>query len=168
MQSTRIESLSSDGTFDLRALDITSPVDDNLICSVCHCAFIKPVITSGCEHIFCADCFESTDQQQSTTCPFCRSKIDPQKTRPAPRALSNMVDDLKVKCPLWRDGCEVISSRGTVQAHVEKYCKYAQVDCPENDCVRMMPRGDLEKGCRHHPIDCQYCHDSFMEMYIEV
>lgn len=168
---------------DLRAIEFTSSIDDNLICSVCHCPFIKPIITAECEHIFCVDCFErassssssssSSQQQQSTTstitaCPFCRSRIDREKIRRAPRAFSNMADDLKVKCPLWREGCDVISSRGSVQAHVRKYCDYAEVDCLGIDCTQKIARRELGKGCRHYLLDCRDCHDSIMALHLEV
>lgn len=154
---------------DLRALEFASTIDDNLICSVCHCPFIKPIITAECEHIFCADCFESSSSsQQTATCPFCRTRIDRDKIRKAPRALSNMTDDLKVKCPLWKKGCEVISTRGSIQSHIEKYCGYVEFDCLGRDCTQKTAKRELGMGCRHHLVDCQDCHDSIMAMHLEV
>ncbi|KAI9794400.1 MAG: hypothetical protein M1816_005469 [Peltula sp. TS41687] len=152
---------------DLRALDFTSSIDANLICSVCHCPFIKPTITAECEHIFCAECFESSTSQQPGTCPFCRTKIDKRKARRAPRVLSNMADDLKVKCPLQGQGCDAILMRGAVQSHVEKYCGHVEVECPGTDCVLKTARKDLGLGCRHHLVVCQDCHDSVMAMNLE-
>ncbi|KAI9826078.1 MAG: hypothetical protein M1832_000527 [Thelocarpon impressellum] len=149
-------------TLDLRSLDYVSPVDDNLMCSVCHCAFIKPVMTARCEHIFCADCFETASRQQEDVCPFCRTKTEGD-VRPAPRALANMADDLRVKCPNSDGGCDTITTRGCVQAHVDKYCGYAEVDCPEEQCASRMQRREATEGCPHKLVACEDCREMVVQ-----
>ena len=143
---------------DLRSLEHITPVDDNLICSVCQCAFINPVILPQCEHIFCAECYASACHHRKNTCPLCRCKSE-SKLRAAPRALSNMADDLKVKCPEWGAGCEEILRRGEVQAHVDKYCAYTDVACPGENCRSMVLRKDYKDSCQHKLVACEDCRD---------
>ena len=143
---------------DLRSLEHVTPIDENLICSVCHCAFIHPVILPQCEHIFCAECYDSACQHRKNTCPLCRCKSE-SKLRAAPRALSNMVEDLKVKCPSWAEGCEEIIRRGEVQAHVDKYCAYTEVKCPGENCHSMVLRKDFKDTCQHKLVACEDCHE---------
>lgn len=148
---------------DLRSLDYIAPIDDNLICSVCHCAFIQPVITDRCQHIFCEECFESAAAAQKGSCPFCRSRVAEQDLRPAPRALSNMADDLRVRCPYGPDGCDVVLPRGAVQVHVDKYCGFAEVDCPAERCLCKVPRKDRDKACQHSIVACPECRELIMQ-----
>ena len=143
---------------DLRSLDHVTSIDDNLICSVCHCAFIKPVMISPCEHIFCTDCFEAASRQRTETCPFCRTPTNG-GYRTAPRALANMADDLQVKCPHWEQGCDRLVSRGCVQSHIDKYCGYAEVDCPAERCASKILRKDLAKVCLHNIVACEDCYE---------
>lgn len=152
---------------DLRNLEHVSPIDENLICSVCHCAFILPVMLTKCEHIFCAECFESASRQQQNICPFCRSPTDGQ-LRPAPRAVSNMADDLKVRCPQWADGCEAIITRGSVQSHVNKYCDYTKVHCPGERCACTVLRKDSDGMCPHKLVTCEDCRDLIVQKDLAV
>ena len=152
---------------DLRALDYLSPIDDNLVCSVCHCAFIKPVMMNECEHIFCSDCLEAASQHQKNTCPFCRSRTHGEP-RKSPRALSNMVDDLKVRCPLSGAGCDVIVNRGCVRSHVDKYCAYVEVDCPAEHCASKVQRKDKSKACLHNLVACEDCHELVVQKDLPV
>ncbi|KAI9851332.1 MAG: hypothetical protein M1838_003973 [Thelocarpon superellum] len=139
---------------DLRALEYLSPVDDNLLCSVCHCAFITPVMMSKCEHIFCAECFDRASRHQKGICPFCRTRLEGD-IRSAPRALSNMADDLRVRCPMSKQGCDVITARGSVQAHVDKYCGYAEIlHCREDSHSSECP--EMVVGCGGAPLGCAY------------
>ncbi|KAI9679436.1 MAG: hypothetical protein M1817_005458 [Caeruleum heppii] len=148
---------------DLRSLDYVSPIDDNLICSVCHCAFIEPVITAACEHIFCGECFASATAAQRDTCPFCRTTVTARDLRAAPRALSNMADDLKVRCPYAAEGCDVVLARGSVQVHVDKYCGFAEVDCPAERCLCKVRRKDRTQACRHNIVACEDCRELIVQ-----
>ena len=157
-----------DVEFDIRTLEYVSPVDDNLICSVCHFAFIKPVITAECEHIFCDECFESATHQSNETCPYCRSDIENAKVRPAPRALTNMVDDLRVRCLRWKSGCNVVTTRGAAAVHATKYCGFAKLHCVAEDCPMITLRKDIDQGCRHGLVECDDCGSRLMELEIQV
>ncbi|KAI9803382.1 MAG: hypothetical protein M1833_000901 [Piccolia ochrophora] len=154
-------------SLDLRALDYLSPVDDNLTCSVCRCAFIKPVMTR-CEHVFCKDCFESATKHQSQIkCPFCRSSVDSSELRDAPRALINMVEDLRVKCPHRQDGCEEETTRSNIKYHVERYCELTEVECPDKECPLMISRRRSDQPCLHKQVACEDCDERMMEKDVE-
>ncbi|KAI9821829.1 MAG: hypothetical protein M1827_002411 [Pycnora praestabilis] len=78
-----------------------------------------------------------------------------------------MVDELKVKCPYHEDGCKETSTRGDIQDHVEKYCDYAEVQCPSEECHLLVPRKDIKRGCLHYPVTCVDCNLDLTEKELE-
>lgn len=160
---------SADTGFDIRALEYVSHVDANLICSVCYCPFVTPVITFECQHVFCMKCLALTLWYVAiAACPVCRSSINVNRMRAAPRVLSNMVDDLMVKCAWWRRGCGVVTTRATAKAHAQNHCEYGLVPCPEPSCPNLIRRGDWTSECRHRPARCGECGVEVMELHLEV
>lgn len=156
---------------DLRALEYLPPYDRHLMCLICHCPFIEPV-RLNCDHFFCSSCIRSlirnTDAEArphpvvrnhtiestaSLPCPTCRTN-NHFPLQKAPRLLVAMCDDITVKCPYWKDGCEEIIKRGLVKLHANKYCKRRRVRCPgdqqrEQTCGRLIPAMELEQICQH-------------------
>ncbi|KAJ5433350.1 uncharacterized protein N7458_012506 [Penicillium daleae] len=139
-----------DDLVDLRALDFVSSYDSHLMCPICHCPFVQPVRLQ-CDHVFCQKClgsaittFRSADSDEFP-CPSCRTPTTRISTR-VPRLLVNMCDEIQVRCPLVGEGCNEIVPRGHVQSHVEKYCGYRLLPCPD------------ESYCR-----CERCNEDVME-----
>ncbi|KAI9713177.1 MAG: hypothetical protein M1820_001162 [Bogoriella megaspora] len=146
---------------DLRQLDLVSPCDDNLICSICHGPFVKPVKLS-CEHIFCEECvkqtWEMTQVGRTRTCPHCRSRVGNVFTRgDINKIVLAMLDELKVRCPKQAEGCTAEVARAEVQDHVDKYCGWTEISCPSLDCEEKLQRKDVEGGCTHFDVTCEDC-----------
>lgn len=80
--------------FDL-AIFVSQP-DQELICPICQGVLEDPV-EDGCQHIYCQTCLEEWMKVKSI-CPFTREPI--LHHRAVPLALHNMIDGLKVRCPL--------------------------------------------------------------------
>lgn len=87
-----------------------------------------------------------------------------------PRIIISMCDDLCVKCPFAGQGCEEIIQRGHVQAHVDKYCDYRLLRCPDANCNYMTRKKDLDpdRRCLHELRSCDNCEESVMERDFEV
>ena len=158
---------------DLRALDYVSSYDAHLMCPICHCAFIDPVRLQ-CDHVFCQKCLCSaiattTSDRDGFTCPTCRTPTQEVHTD-VPRLLTNMCDDIRVKCPFSNEGCTEIIPRGHVQSHVDKYCGYRLIDCPSEECDKKARNKDLDSDqrCMHGLRPCSYCEEEVMEQDYEV
>lgn len=147
---------SPPSNFDLRALEYEGNVDENLICPICRCPFVSPIITA-CEHVFCTKCIIQA-HALNPVCPVDRSPLKlVQETRRAPRIIHNQVDNLTVKCPNSSRGCNLIVTRSLVENHVERYCDKALVPCPNTYCDKQVMRKDIVKGCLHYNVKCKYC-----------
>lgn len=157
---------------DLRALDYVSSYDDHLMCPICHCAFIRPVRLQ-CDHMFCQGCLStaiisSSSDRDSFTCPTCRSPTKEVYTD-VPRLLINMCDDIRVRCPFSKEGCTEIIPRGHVQLHVDRYCGYKLVDCPNELCEEKTRIRDLDEDqCVHRTRTCLRCNEEIMLKDYEV
>lgn len=154
---------------DLRALDFVSGYDSHLMCPICHCPFVQPVRLQ-CDHVFCQKClgsaittFRSADSDEFP-CPSCRTPTTRISTS-VPRLLVNMCDEIKVRCPLVGEGCKEIVPRGHVQSHVERYCGYRLVPCPDESCGKKTRKKDLQpdERCMHGYCRCERCNQDVME-----
>ncbi|GAA97669.1 uncharacterized protein L969DRAFT_94807 [Mixia osmundae IAM 14324] len=75
---------------ELQGYEYLAPVDDNLICPICRQAWVEPLMTPECEHVFCARCLHNALEpainaspageedgvaQAAARCPTCRLAI---------------------------------------------------------------------------------------------
>jgi hypothetical protein len=51
--------------------------------------------------------------------------------------------------------------------HVERYCAYSLVNCPEGSCERKVRRKDVARGCLHWIAICPDCSESLFEVDME-
>jgi Zinc finger, C3HC4 type (RING finger) len=158
---------------DLRTLDYVSRYDEHLMCPICHCAFIRPVRLQ-CDHVFCQKCLNSAITSfdvgpQNFPCPACRASTNGIFMN-VPRLLLNMCDDIRVKCPFSGEGCKEILPRGHVQSHVDKYCEYRPMDCPEPACDKKTRKKNMspDRRCLHGLMRCGTCEEDVMEQDLEV
>ncbi|KAK2742910.1 hypothetical protein FQN57_005040 [Myotisia sp. PD_48] len=174
-----------DGLLDLRALEIVSDFNTHLMCLVCHCPFIQPV-RLRCDHIFCQDCLSdcirtsptfmnssnsdgpSLSQPDDFLCPTCRSPTNATFST-VPRLIIAMCDDIPVKCPFSAAGCSEVVQRGHVQSHVDKYCDYRFLDCPDITCGKKIRKKDFvsSEKCLHVHVDCEDCLESVPKLDLE-
>lgn len=151
---------------DLRGLEYTAPVDENLVCPVCRTPFVEPVTTS-CDHVFCKECFEQA-YQIAPLCPIDRKRLrPPNHVGTTARIITNQLDALEVKCPNSTEGCTKTPARSMVQNHVDRYCEYSLVDCSEDTCARKIWRKDVSRGCLHWLAICPDCSESLFEADME-
>lgn len=157
---------------DLRALDYVSKYDDNLVCPICRCPLVDPVLLMDCDHCFCRECIRQTWTTYSPLgpkgdCPTCRmpAKLGPRAS--TSKILVNILDDLVVKCPKSENGCKSEIKRGEVQDHITIYCGYAMVECKDSGCGQSVRRKDYELGCLHYNVSCESCQQNMPKAELE-
>ncbi|KAF2162423.1 hypothetical protein M409DRAFT_27048 [Zasmidium cellare ATCC 36951] len=160
---------------DLRLLDYVTPYDDNLMCPICRCPFVDPVVLTECDHCFCRDCIRQTWTTSTAynplgprgDCPSCRTpaKLGPRSA--TSKILTNILDDLIVKCPKSDDGCKAQVKRGEVQDHLSIYCGYALIECVAEGCELPVRRKDSTQGCLHFGVSCLACHEEMQKCHLE-
>ena len=155
-------------SIQLRALDLLQPCDPNLVCPICHSPFVDPVKLS-CEHIFCAECVTQTWEMQPgrlRSCPHCRARVGSELARwNVNKIVLAMLDELRVRCPKYAggEGCSMVMARAEVQDHVDKYCRWVEVECPAEDCDETVLRKDVGEGCTHFVVVCEDCGEEMMQ-----
>ncbi|RAK83324.1 TRAF-like signal transducer [Aspergillus costaricaensis CBS 115574] len=167
-----------DEVVDLRSLELVSSYDDHLMCPICHCPFVRPVRLQ-CDHVFCQKCLNTaitafspspfSPGRDDFTCPTCRTPTKGVYLN-VPRLLLNMCDDIKVRCPFRDEGCEEIIPRGHIQSHVDKYCGYRLMKCPDSSCNKKTRKKDLssEGRCLHELQRCLRCDEYVAEQDYEI
>lgn len=160
---------------DLRMLDYVTEYDDNLMCPICRCPFVDPVVLNECDHCFCRDCIRQTWTTNTNynplgprgDCPTCRTpaKLGPRSS--TSKILGNILDDLLVKCPKADHGCKSQVKRGEVQDHMSIYCGYAMVECPTEQCELPVQRQYAKQGCLHYGVSCLACREDMLRCHLE-
>lgn len=162
----------SSSSLDMRTLDYISSCDSNLMCPICRCPFVDPIVLYDCDHCFCRDCLQKAWSHSASGsrggCPTCRASPKLGMNIEAPKILVNILDDLVVKCPKHEDGCRVDLKRGEVSDHLDIYCPWAWVPCPEATCGLSVRRRDARTMCPHCPVSCFDCHEAMTVIQLEV
>lgn len=158
LQRPPASSLNIPHRIDLRGLTYDGTVDEYLMCPICRCPLVDPVLTE-CDHIFCRSCI--TDAlSHSNLCPVDRLPLESDGVGRAPKMVHNQVDALKAKCPC----CTSSFPRSMLENHLEKYCPEATVRCPgvdsEKECKGVVKRRTADRGCLHYSADCPDCNES--------
>ncbi|KXS19187.1 WD40 repeat-like protein [Gonapodya prolifera JEL478] len=99
-------------THDIQFL--TKP-STSLYCPICHDLLTDPVITSQCNHSFCAACIQRALEVDST-CPLCRCRTRNDDLHPN-LALAGLILELPVYCPHRRLGCTEVVRLESLRSH---------------------------------------------------
>ena len=120
----------------------------SLFCEVCKDVFEDPVTIDACEDVFCRKCFGTTDNSTPMPCPVCEKvTICPEDLEPAPRAVRNVLHELKVRCFLSGCGEEMLLEQFI--SH-RRSCQTTLVSCPRN-CEGTLLKAELEDhDCMRH------------------
>lgn len=157
---------------DMHMLEYVSNYDTNLMCPICRCPLVDPVILYDCDHCFCRDCLRQTWTEYTPAgprgnCPTCRASTKLMGRGGVSKILVNILDELVVRCPKHEEGCKAEVKRGAIADHVNLYCEYAMVDCPSQTCELPLRRKDA-KECLHYGVSCLDCHATMLLANLEV
>lgn len=166
------EATTPKSLIDWPSLEYIDEVDDNLSCVICAAPFHKPVISKCCDQTFCEPCLTNycnttIREKAKIVCPMCRDeKIYRFGCRDAPwqllahknRAVVNLLDTLRVKCPDPSGCCKWNGKRSMVEQHVRDNCDFREVPCGDPSCRETLARSAAKAGkCLHRVEDCKSC-----------
>ncbi|KAK9477226.1 hypothetical protein V1514DRAFT_309767 [Lipomyces japonicus] len=157
----------SDDNIDLRGLLYVS-VNDNLVCPICCSAFVDPCDTR-CGHTFCFQCLRKA-LLLTQNCPVDRNRLTENDIVPAPKIVSNMVNELDVHCPNMSKGCSTVTQRCLVRYHVRYACQYGLVNCPDPSCQQLIDRRFVgkEPTCYHQQkVQCYACEEQILKHQLD-
>ncbi|KAI8911784.1 hypothetical protein EDD86DRAFT_188639, partial [Gorgonomyces haynaldii] len=140
------------------SMQFVTPVNPNLICSICTLPLTRPV-TAPCDHTFCLECI-SRHLESSSWCPLDRRHLLKEQLQPASKIICNMVDELLVYCEFKDKGCHWDGQRQFVNTHISD-CLFRSVVCTIPGCAATVLFRDLEKhceSCEHRLTLCHRCH----------
>ena len=128
-------------------------------CPICHLGLKEPQLTI-CGHQFCGGCLRPLIKDNKLACPVCRTELKSSDLFPN-NAIKRDVLNLKIKCDLYREGCEWVAELAQKEAHFEQ-CGFVTVPCPQQ-CGMPVRRKDLEKHktsqCKFRDVTCPHCHE---------
>lgn len=100
------------------------PVDDNLICTICHGVLTDPRQCPN-EHLFCFSCVSTNFRFNPTKpCSICNIECPIHRITVVPRVVKNILGNLLVRCEYAKHGCKVT-------------WKYEQADSHSSRCPLM-------------------------------
>jgi hypothetical protein len=171
-------------------LYVQQPVDQNLMCNICHGVQDKPTVVCENGHTFCSACIQVWERH-SDKCPACRSTIC---NKVLVHPLQNIIMSLEVRCPEtlqqqdeneakrprventtvskkgWRRGDTTTRCywQGTLSDYLEKHrnreCRFGVVEYPLG-CRKMLRLFDLEahkeNECECRIVTCTHCQNEF-------
>ncbi|CAG2177811.1 unnamed protein product [Oppiella nova] len=125
-----------------RFVDMSESERDEMQCSICQDILRDPVVAPCCLQMFCEQCINEWLNTE-TTCPHDRKvlKID-SLTRP-PRALVNMLMNLKIRCDFQESGCNEVLKLGELTQHTIT-CKFMDSICQLCHCEKLFKHNCVE------------------------
>jgi len=117
-------------------------IPSELLCCVCICPFMEPMVHTNCGNTFCKRCIDRLH-----CCPLCRNSIQGHLIE-APKIILSLLHKLKVVCPTCKNEIE----RGLLYDHLKK----CAILCPNGCGLKIIPRNfeAHELECGEKPIPC--------------
>lgn len=91
---------------------------DEFTCGICQDIFVDPKETQCCRQIYCKECITEW-LKDNTTCPFDRKLLNAESLRSPSRVVTNLLNNMKVKCDYHLKGCKVISAMDQLSQHLK-------------------------------------------------
>ena len=140
-------------------------VSQNLHCCICT-NVIKDAAMCHNEHIFCRACI-TRHLMNFQTCPTCMQPLTVETLRQAPRTVTNLLSELKIRCEFFNRGCGKFIELGDLERHVTE-CGFAPAVCSNEGCQLEVNKQDLlhheTAVCELRRVQCHNCKDIRQEM----
>ncbi len=132
---------------------------EELICPICQCLVIKPVMCKTCEKPFCKHCITQWLKKKNT-CPN-RCKY---KEGELTRILKNLLNKVKLKCPNNELGCGETIIFENFEKHINS-CDYSEWKCLGSGCnfkgIKQAVIDHTNNGCSSLLEKCKHCKRMF-------
>ncbi|CAB3996080.1 E3 ubiquitin- ligase NRDP1 [Paramuricea clavata] len=134
-------------------------VDSTLLCPICSNVLKDPVQCPN-EHYCCRSCIVKHLHENSETCPTCQHHLTQETLSKPPRLLTNMLQNLKIRCDHAKRGCQELMKLEFLDRHV-KSCGYSPTRCTNSGCSQIINQHEKERHenelCRFRLIVCDDC-----------
>ena len=142
------------------------PVGHTLHCGICLNVLKDPVSCRHNEHLFCRACI-TIHLMNFQTCPSCMEPLTVESLRQAPRTVTNLLSELKVRCQFFDRGCGQFVELGDLERHVTD-CGFAPAVCSNEGCQLEVNKQDLlhheTAVCELRRVKCHNCNEIRQEM----
>ena len=142
------------------------PVGHTLHCGICLNVLKDPVSCQHNEHLFCRACI-TVHLMNFQTCPSCMEPLTVQSLSQAPRAVTNMLSELKIRCQFFERGCGQFVELENLERHITD-CGFAPAVCSNEGCQLVVNRKDLINHeavvCKQRRVKCHSCDEIKQEM----
>ena len=142
------------------------PVGHTLHCGICLNVLKDPVSCEHNEHLFCRACI-TVHLMNFQTCPSCMEPLTVQSLSQAPRVVTNMLSELKIRCQFYERGCDDFIELEHLERHVTD-CGFAPADCSNEGCQLVVNKQDLlhheTAVCEQRRVKCHSCDEIKEEM----
>ena len=140
-------------------------VSQSLHCCICTNVIKDPAMCHN-EHIFCRTCI-TRHLMYSQTCPTCMQPLTVETLRQAPRTVTNLLAELKIRCEFVDRGFGKIVDLGDLERHVAD-CGFAPAICSNEGCRLEVNKQDLlhheTAVCERCRVQCHSCNDIRRDM----
>ena len=134
-------------------------VDSTLLCPICRNVLKDPVQCPN-EHYCCRSCIVKYLHESSERCPTCQHHLTEETLSKPPRLLTNMLQNLKIRCDHAQRGCRELIKLEFIDRHV-KSCGYSPTRCTNPGCSQVINQHEKERHenelCRFRMIVCDDC-----------
>lgn len=142
-------------------------VSPSYLCSLCNELFKFPCHVNCCQTHFCQECIGRIKTMERP-CPSCSEKEFMIISDKTDSTLKNIIDCLKVYCPMRRSGCKWTGRLCVLDDHL----MWGEAECPDTTC-RVIPvqcisgcgsiiargsiKNHLRSSCKRRETSCKYC-----------
>ena len=142
------------------------PVSQTFHCGICMNVLKDPVSCRHNEHLFCRACI-TIHLMNFQTCPSCMEPLTIESLRQAPRTVTNLLSELKIRCQFFDRGCGQFVELGDLERHVTD-CGFAPAVCSNEGCQLEVNKQDLlhheTAVCELRRVKCHNCNEIRQEM----
>ena len=142
------------------------PVSQTSHCGICMNVLKDPVSCRHNEHLFCRACI-TIHLMNFQTCPSCMEPLTVESLRQAPRTVTNLLSELKIRCQFFDRGCGQFVELGDLERHVTD-CGFAPAVCSNEGCQLEVNKQDLlhheTAVCELRRVKCHNCNEIRQEM----
>ena len=135
-------------------------------CVICRNVLRDPVTCRDYQHLFCRACI-NTHLANFERCPSCNQELCVHTLREAPRVVTNVLSELKIRCDFYERGCIKFVELGDLEKHC-KECEFGPAICSNQGCFIDVNRRDLmyhERAvCERRRVECHNCVELRQEM----
>jgi len=107
-------------------------MEKELECPICMEPLSEPLVHNKCGNMFCSACLNQAAMNRLQNCPLCREVIIAGSLSPAPKYITNKLNDLLVVCPNCRSSC----ARNQIDTHLTQ----CPISCIRGCGMKVIPK----------------------------